>query len=119
MFDPVRSYDKPGVIIGQLINGVATTSSVRGTLFDPSSLSPRERKSFADSMKESVGGGDFVQGKGAVNLVGQGTPGEGIRDPRGRLIVGGAGHRIDEHEAQGQVLLQQGPEGHGRLGHSV
>ena len=67
MFDPVRSYDKPGVIIGQLINGVATTSSVRGTLFDPSSLSPRERKSFADSMKESVGGGDFVDA--AIDVV--------------------------------------------------
>ena len=56
MFDPVRSYDKPGVILAQLANGIATTDSVRRVLFDPAALSPRERESFADKMKQSYGG---------------------------------------------------------------
>ena len=56
MFDPVRSYDKPGVILAQLANGIATTDSVRRVLFDPAALSPRERESFADKMKQAHGG---------------------------------------------------------------
>ena len=56
MFDPVRSYDKPGVIIHQIANGIASTDSVRRVLFDPAALSPRERESFADTMKREYGG---------------------------------------------------------------
>lgn len=56
MFDPVRSYDKPGVILAQMANGIATTDSVRRVLFDPAALSPNERESFADKMKQSHGG---------------------------------------------------------------
>ncbi len=56
MFDPVRSYDKPAVILTQLANGIATTDSVRRVLFDPASLSPRERESFAGKLKEQLGG---------------------------------------------------------------
>ncbi len=56
MFDPIRSYDKPGVILTQLANGIATTSSVRRVLFDPAALSPRERESFADRLKKEYGG---------------------------------------------------------------
>jgi hypothetical protein len=56
VFDPVRSYDKPGVILAQLANGIATTDSVRRVLFDPAALSPRERESFADRMKKEHGG---------------------------------------------------------------
>lgn len=56
MFDPVRSYDKPGVILAQLANGIATTDSVRRVLFDPAALSPRERESFADKLKAEMGG---------------------------------------------------------------
>ena len=56
MFDPIRSYDKPGVIISQLANGIATTESVRRVLFDPAALSPRERESFADRLKGEYGG---------------------------------------------------------------
>ena len=56
MFDPVRSYDKPGVIIAQLANGIATTDSVRRVLFDPAALSPRERESFKDKLKAEFGG---------------------------------------------------------------
>ncbi len=55
MFDPVRSYDKPGVIIAQLANGIATTDSVRRVLFDPAALSPRERESVADKLKAQFG----------------------------------------------------------------
>jgi hypothetical protein len=60
VFDPVRSYDKPGVIITQLANGIATTDSVRRVLFDPAALSPRERESFADKLKQQYGGGSVV-----------------------------------------------------------
>lgn len=56
MFDPIRSYDKPAVIINQLANGIATTDSVRRVLFDPAALSPVERESFVDRLKEQVGG---------------------------------------------------------------
>ena len=56
MFDPVRSYDKPGVIIHQVANGIASTSSVRRVLFDPAALSPSERMSFSDKLKEDYGG---------------------------------------------------------------
>ncbi len=56
MFDPVRSYDKPAVILTQLANGIATTDSVRRVLFDPAALSPIERESFVGKMKERLGG---------------------------------------------------------------
>ena len=56
MFDPIRIYDKPAVILTQLGNGIATSDSVRRTLIDPSALSPRERQSYADEFKKSVGG---------------------------------------------------------------
>ena len=56
MFDPIRSYDKPGVILTQIVNGIATTDSVRRVLFDPASSSPRERESFVDGLKKEYGG---------------------------------------------------------------
>ena len=56
MFDPIRSYDKPEVILTQLANGIATTDSVRRVLFDPAALSPRERESFKDKLKAEFGG---------------------------------------------------------------
>jgi len=56
VFDPVRSYDKPAVILTQLANGIATTDSVRRVLFDPAALSPRERESFKDKLKAEYGG---------------------------------------------------------------
>ena len=56
MFDPIRSYDKPGVILTQIVNGIATTDSVRRVLFDPASSSPRERESFVNSLKAEYGG---------------------------------------------------------------
>ena len=56
MFDPVRSYDKPAVILTQLANGIATTDSVRRVLFDPAALSPRERESFVEELKGKLGG---------------------------------------------------------------
>jgi len=56
VFDPIRSYDKPEVILTQLANGIATTDSVRRVLFDPGALSPRERQTFADSLKRQYGG---------------------------------------------------------------
>jgi len=56
VFDPVRSYDKPEVILTQLANGIATTDSVRRVLFDPAALSPRERESFSGKIKEQFGG---------------------------------------------------------------
>ena len=56
MFDPIRSYDKPGVILTQIVNGIATTDSVHRILFDPASSSPRERESFVDGLKKQYGG---------------------------------------------------------------
>ena len=60
MFDPIRIYDKPAVILTQLGNGIATTDSVRRALFDPAALSPRERASYADELKKSAGGNPVV-----------------------------------------------------------
>jgi len=56
VFDPIRSYDKPGVIISQVANGIASTDSVRRVLFDPAALSPNERESFSDRLKAQYGG---------------------------------------------------------------
>lgn len=56
MFDPIRSYDKPAVIISQLANGIASTGSVTRALFDPAALSPAERESFVDDLKAEYGG---------------------------------------------------------------
>ena len=56
MFDPIRSYDKPAVILTQLANGIATTDSVRRVLFDPAAASPRERESFVEELKKQYGG---------------------------------------------------------------
>ena len=55
MFDPIRSYDKPEVILTQLANGIASTGSVRRVLFDPAALSPRERETFVERMKDELG----------------------------------------------------------------
>lgn len=60
MFDPIRIYDKPAVILTQLGNGIATTDSVRRALFDPAALSPRERQSYAEGLKKSTGGNPIV-----------------------------------------------------------
>ena len=60
MFDPIRIYDKPAVILTQLGNGIATTDSVRRALFDPAALSPRERQSYAEELKKSSGGNPVV-----------------------------------------------------------
>lgn len=60
MFDPIRIYDKPAVILTQLGNGIATTDSVRRALFDPAALSPRERQSYAEELKKSAGGNPVV-----------------------------------------------------------
>ena len=57
MFDPIRIYDKPAVILTQLGNGIASTDSVRRAMFDPGALSPLERRSYVDEFKKSVGGG--------------------------------------------------------------
>jgi hypothetical protein len=60
MFDPIRIYDKPAVILTQLGNGMATTDSVRRAMFDPAALSPRERVSYTDELKKSSGGNPIV-----------------------------------------------------------
>lgn len=68
MFDPIRSYDKPAVIISQLANGIATTDSVSRVLFDPASLSPRERETFVDKVREEYGGNPVADT--AINVLG-------------------------------------------------
>jgi len=68
VFDPIRSYDKPAVIISQLANGIATTNSVSRVLFDPASLSPRERESFVDKVREEYGGNPVADT--AINVLG-------------------------------------------------
>jgi len=55
VFDPIRVYDRPAVILGQIGNGVASTDSVRRALFDPAALSPRERESYTDDLKKELG----------------------------------------------------------------
>lgn len=55
MFDPIRIYDKPAVILTQLGNGIASSDSVRRTLTDPSALSPRERETYTTQLKKSMG----------------------------------------------------------------
>jgi hypothetical protein len=60
MFDPIRIYDKPAVILTQLGNGIATTDSVRRAMFEPAALSPRERASYVDELKKSTGGNPIV-----------------------------------------------------------
>lgn len=55
MFDPIRIYDKPAVILTQLGNGIATTDSVRRALMEPAALSPREREMYTDGFKKSTG----------------------------------------------------------------
>jgi len=60
VFDPIRIYDKPSVILTQLGNGIATTDSVRRTLLDPAALSPRERQSYLEGLKKSTGDNPVV-----------------------------------------------------------
>ena len=60
MFDPIRIYDKPAVILTQLGNGIATTDSVRRAMIEPAALSPRERESYAEELKKSAGGNPIV-----------------------------------------------------------
>lgn len=55
MFDPVRLYDKPSVLLTQVGNGVSSMGAIRRTLFEPSALSPIERQSFTDGLKDSLG----------------------------------------------------------------
>lgn len=55
MFDPIRIYDKPSVILTQIGNGIATTDSVRRALMDPAALSPRERAMYTDTLKKESG----------------------------------------------------------------
>jgi len=60
VFDPIRIYDKPAVILTQLGNGIATTDSVRRTLFDPAALSPRERDTYTSELKKASGDNPIV-----------------------------------------------------------
>lgn len=57
-FHPVTAYDVPGVLFQQLLDDELTWTGIKKTLTQPHLLSPAERNSFADSLKEKIGARD-------------------------------------------------------------
>lgn len=55
-FSPIRSYDIPGVILQQVLDNQVTMRGLKNVLFNPDSLSPSERETFAEHMTRNVGG---------------------------------------------------------------
>ena len=54
-FDPIRSYDRPNVFLTQMIEDEASFESFRNTFLMPSNLSPKQRNSYTDKIKDSMG----------------------------------------------------------------
>ena len=54
-FDPIRSYDRPNVFLTQMLENEASFDSFRRTFFTPSALSPKERNSYSQSIKDRLG----------------------------------------------------------------
>ena len=54
-FDPIRSYDRPNVFLTQMIENEASFESFRDTFLMPSNLSPMQRNSYVDKIKDSMG----------------------------------------------------------------
>lgn len=54
-FGPLHFYDAPEVALTQIMDDEATFGSFVNTFFSPDTLSPIERDSYADRMKEQLG----------------------------------------------------------------
>lgn len=54
-FEQLASYDKPAVLLTQAMDGEFTLRGALQTLVDADGLSPQERDSFTDRLKERVG----------------------------------------------------------------
>ena len=54
-FEPIRVYDMPGVALNQILSGTGSINSLVRTVSDSASLSPRERRSVSDRIKDSIG----------------------------------------------------------------
>jgi len=55
-FDPIAIYDRPGVAFTQFLDDELSWRSFKQTMLDPSALSPMERDSFVDRLKQQYGG---------------------------------------------------------------
>lgn len=54
-FEPITVYDKPNVLLTQLVDGEFTKRGALQTLVDADGLSPQERDSYVTRLKEGVG----------------------------------------------------------------
>lgn len=61
-FEPVTWYEAPSVLLTQLTDNELTFRSFRQTLFDSHSLSPTERESYVDRIKDALGVQDSLGG---------------------------------------------------------
>lgn len=59
-FQPIVSYEAPGVLFSQLLEGEATLRGGLATLFDSSRLSPVERDTIAARIKKASGDNSIV-----------------------------------------------------------
>jgi hypothetical protein len=55
-FEAIRLYDAPGVLMKQILDDELTYRSFKDLFTDSASLSPAERDSITDGLKESLGG---------------------------------------------------------------
>lgn len=56
-FEVMRSYDVPVTITGMLLDNELTARGAQNALFEPAALSPKERETYVNRIKERVGGG--------------------------------------------------------------
>ncbi len=59
-FDPIRSYDRPDVFLTQLFQGEASFDSLRRTFLQPQELTPSERDTFMEDIKEAFGNNEVT-----------------------------------------------------------
>ena len=67
-FQPVSFYDKPGIILQQILDDEVTAQGIWNTVTKDALLSPAERNSYADELKKKIGANDPFT-KTAVDLV--------------------------------------------------
>ena len=56
-FSTMRSYDVPMTLIGMTLDNELSVRGVQKALFDPAALSPKERETVVQRIKDRVGGG--------------------------------------------------------------
>ncbi len=54
-FSPITAYDMPGVLFQQLLDDELTFTGIKNTILQSHKLSPEERNSFADGLKDRAG----------------------------------------------------------------